>query len=97
MSVDPAVINAVFSGLVLLLGAFAGLVTARSRRAGIRQRDYRDLQRRFIISLTHVFTLETALAAHGVTPPARPVGLDPTRDEDDVPVPALPPQPRPEP
>lgn len=96
MTVDPAAINAVFSGLVLLLGALAGLVTARGRKAGIRQRDYRDLQRRFLVSLTHVFTLETALAAHGIKPPARPTGLDPTADEDDSPVPALPPQPRPE-
>lgn len=94
----PEVINAVFSGLVLLLGALATLVTARGRRTGIRARDYRDLQRRYLVSLSHIFSLETVLAGAGISPPARPALLDSADREDDVPAtPALPPQPQPGP
>lgn len=96
MTVDPSAINAVFSGLVVLLGALATLVTARGRRAGVQRRDFRDLQRVNVAAFGHIYTLEVALASHGVTPPPRPALLDQGRDEDAIPAPALPPQPRPE-
>ena len=99
MTVDPPTINAVFSGLVLLLGALATLVTARGRRAGVQRREYRELQRTVVDAFGHIFVLETALASRGITPPPRPARLDQGGVDDDAPVPsstpALPPQPRP--
>jgi hypothetical protein len=96
VTVDPPTINAVFSGLVLLLGALATLVTARGRRAGVERRELRELQRTVVDAFGHIFVLETALASRGIAPPPRPPRLD-RSDDDDVPTPtpALPPQPRP--
>jgi hypothetical protein len=91
---SPELVNAAFSGLVLLLGALGGLLTIRGRQAGVRRREYRDVQRRFIAALGHIFKLETALAAVGQQPPARPAILEP--DDEDDPPPALPPLPRPD-
>ena len=99
MTVDPPTINAVFSGLVLLLGALATLVTARSKRVGVQRREFRKLQRRYLAGLGHIFSLETILAGAGIAPPPRPPLIDQNdEDEEAVPAtPALPPQPRPEP
>lgn len=96
MSVDPPTINAVFSGLVLVLGGLATLITARGRRAGVQRREFRSLQRRYLAALTHVFALETVIAGLGQIPPARPGVIDQVDDEDDAPTPSLPPRPRPE-
>lgn len=96
MTVDPAAINAVFSGLVLLLGALATLVTARSRRAGVQRREYRELQRTMLDAFGHIYILETALASRGIAPPARPRRLDQFGEDDPAPPVALPPQPSPE-
>jgi hypothetical protein len=96
VSVDPPLINAVFSGLVLVLGALATLITARGRRAGVQRREFRSLQRRYLAALTHVFSLETVIAGLGQVPPARPAAIDQADDEDDTATPSLPPRPRPE-
>lgn len=96
MTVDPAVINAVFSGLVLLLGALATLVTARSRKAGVERRDYRIQQKTMVIAYAFIYRLETALASRGIPVPPRPSELEQWGDDDDVvPTPSLPPQPGP--
>lgn len=94
---SPELINAVFSGLVLLLGALAGLLTVRGRQAGVRRRDYRDLQRKLVAALGHVFRLETQLAAVGQEPPPRPAVLE-LDESDAAPTPpaTLPPVPRPD-
>lgn len=99
MTVDLQSINAVFSGLVLVLGALAGLITARSRRAGVARREFRKLQRVNVAAFGHIYTLEVTLASNGIAPPARPRVLDEDDDGEDrvVPAaPALPPQPRPQ-
>ena len=97
MTVDLPTVNGIFSGLVLLLGAVATLVTARSRRIGVQRREFRELQRTVVDAFSHIFTLETALAQRGITPPARPKRLDEVGAEDaPAPTPALPPQPSPE-
>ncbi|MGL5911216.1 MAG: hypothetical protein ACRCZP_14530 [Phycicoccus sp.] len=95
MTIDVPAVNAIFSGLVLLLGAVAALVTARGRRASVRRRDYRDLERRFLAALAHIFALETDLAGLGRNPRPRPAALD-ADDEPDATPAVLPPQPRPE-
>lgn len=97
MTVDPAVINAVFSGLVLLLGALATLVTARGRKAGVQRREYRELQRTVVDAFGHIFVLETMVAGAGLRPPPRPPRLDRLDEDETVPTPALPPQPSPGP
>ena len=94
--VDPPTINAVFSGLVLLLGALATLITARGRRAGVQRREFRALQRRYLAALTHIFSLESLVAGLGVAPPARPAAIE-SADDDELPAPTLPPAPRPSP
>lgn len=95
---DAQVINAVFSGLVLLLGAVGALIGVRARRAGVTRREYRDLQRQHVAALVHIFALEVELARHGRTPPPRPgvLDVDPEHDEPG-PVAALPPPPAPDP
>lgn len=80
MTLDPQLVNAIFSGLVLLLGAVGTLVATRGRRAAVDRREHRKLQRRYIAALRHIFRLETELAELGHQPPARPELLD---DEDD--------------
>lgn len=93
---DAQTLNALFSGAVLVLGAMTALITTRGKRATVRRRDYRGMEQRLLIAFGHIFVLETALAGRGVTPPARPAGLDPRDDDEDAPpVAALPPAPTP--
>lgn len=87
--IDAALIQAVFSGLVLLLGAVGGLVTVRGRRTAVRARDLKALQRQCLAALAHIFRLERELAAHGIRPPPRPDELEP--EDDDAPAPLPPP------
>lgn len=87
--IGPELVNALFSGLVLLLGAVATLVTARGRKAGVQRREHRDLQRRLLAALGHIFRLESELAERGVTPPTRPAVLDQDDGEDVAPLPPV--------
>lgn len=83
MSVE--LITALGTGLTSILGALAVLLANRSRRVteDSRQvrRQARELQRKFVAALSHIFTLETELARRGLTVPSRPDVLE--RDEDD--------------
>jgi hypothetical protein len=83
--VDAQLIGAVFNGLVLLLGAVGGLLAVRGKRAAVSRRDHRDLQRRFVVALRHIFALETGLAAAGLDVPPRPAELDEGDEEDAAP------------
>lgn len=87
---DPTVITAVFQGAVVLLGALGITAAQRSNRTTVRVRDHRALQRRYLVAISHVFTLETDLAERGLPVPRRPKELD---DDDD----GLPPSPLPAP
>lgn len=91
------VINAVFSGLVLLLGALAGAANVRARRVAVDRRAYRALQRQNVVALGHIYALELALASRGITPPPRPEALEDFEDDDldTPPPPTLPPPPVP--
>lgn len=97
MTVDLATLNGIFSGLVLVLGALATLITARGRKVGVQRREFRELQRTVVDAFGHIFVLETALASRGIKPPARPSRLDQIDGDESVPTPALPPQPSPGP
>jgi len=89
--VSPEVINALFQGAVLLLGALGLTAANRGRRQVVTRRDYRALQRRYLAALSHVFSLESELAARGIRAPDRPAELE--DDDDDGPT--LPPTPEP--
>jgi hypothetical protein len=94
MSVE--VVNAVFSGLVVLLTLFTTQATIRARRVAVDRRAYRELQRDHLVALTFVYELETFCAVRGLTPPKRPDRLE-TMADDDTPgsPPSLPPPPVP--
>ena len=92
-------IGAVFSGLVLVIGALATFTANRSRRVGedrkALKRQYRNLQRKFLAGVQHIFKLETELAERGIHVPPRPAILEADDDDDDsvAPTPAPPPPP----
>jgi len=96
MSVE--VVNAVFSGLVVLLTLFTTSATIRARRVAVDRRAYRELQRDHVVALQHIYELELMVAARGITPPKRPDRLE-TTDDDGTSgnPPALPPAPQPSP
>lgn len=84
MLLDPAVINAVFQGLVVLVGAVASLLAVRGRRVEVARRDYRRTRTRLQVALAYIDRLADRLAAHGHPIPRRPAELD----EDDEPAPS---------
>lgn len=91
LALSPEVINALFQGAVLVLGALGLTAANRGRRQVVTRKDYRALQRRYLASLAHLFAVESELAARGIPVPTRPVELE--DDDDDGP--ALPPTPQP--
>jgi len=84
MSVE--VISAVFTGLTGLLAGLAAVLATRSRRVSEDSRSvrrgYRELQRKFVAAVAHIFTLETELAQRGLRVPERPEILEKDEDED---------------
>lgn len=78
-------ISAVFTGLTGLLAGLAALLATRSRRISedsrVVRRQARDLQRKYLAAVQHIFVLETELALRGVSIPDRPEALE--RDDDD--------------
>lgn len=82
MSAD--ILTAAFSGLAVVLTAISGVAASRARSAGISRRQYRRLERRFLVALAHIFALEATFTAHtGHIAPPRPDGLD--DDDNDTP------------
>jgi hypothetical protein len=85
MSVE--MISAVFTGLTGLLAGLAAVLANRSRRVSedsrAIRRGYRELQRKFNVGLTHIFTLETLLARRGLPVPERPKILEMDEGDDD--------------
>lgn len=84
MTLDPQVLNSLFNGLVLVLGAVGTLLAVRSRNVEVSRREYRATRRRLHIALAYIYRLGDELAQHGLPIPPRPAGLD---DEDDEPPP----------
>jgi hypothetical protein len=99
IELSPELIGSVFSGLVLLVGALATYTATRSRRLGedqrVLRRSFRDLQKKYLAAIAHLFKLETELAERGLEVPARPAALEADDDDDPpiVPTPAPPPPP----
>lgn len=94
MSVE--VVNAVFSGLVVLLTLLTTGTTIRARRVEVDRRAHRDLQRDHLVALTHIYQLELAMALAGLTPLTRPDRLRSSQHDDPSgSPPALPPPPAP--
>jgi hypothetical protein len=92
MSVE--MISAVFTGLIGLLTALAALLANRSRRVSEDSRTIRkqarELQKKFVAAMGHIFVLETTLASRGVAPPERPKILEQDDEDDDGPAPERP-------
>lgn len=88
MSVE--IVSAMFTGLTGLLAAIAALLANRSRRvtedSRLLRRQVRQLQRKVLAALQHIFALEHELAERGIRIPARPEILE-ADDEDDGPTP----------
>jgi hypothetical protein len=82
MSVE--LISAVFTGLIGLLSGLGVLLATQRRRSDQDSREvrrgYRELQRKFVAALGHIFALETTLAQRGIPAPERPEILE--RDDD---------------
>lgn len=81
MVLDPQVINSLFQGLVLVLGAVGTLFAIRSRNAEVTRREYRRTRTRLHLALAYIYRLGDELAERGIPIPTRPAGLD--EDEDD--------------
>lgn len=77
----PEMINALFSGALLLVGALSTYTAARSRKLGLDRRYVRDLERRYLAARAYIFTMKRVLVDHGITVPSQPPDLD----EDDGP------------
>lgn len=87
MTLDPQVINSLFQGLVLVLGAVGTLLAVRSRNAEVSRRDYRRTRTRLHLALAYIYRLGDELAERGIPVPPRPAGLDEDDDEPPGPVP----------
>lgn len=83
-------ISAVFTGLTGILAVVAGILANRSRRRGEDSRAirklYRDLQRKFLAAMEHIFLLEQELVEARRPVPDRPQILE-QDDDDDGPTP----------
>jgi hypothetical protein len=79
-------ISAIFTGLTGLLAATAAVLANRARRVGEDGRFYRrqarELQRKFLIALSHINLLEEALIKARRPVPARPEILESDDDDD---------------
>ncbi len=101
IELSPELISSIFGGIVLIIGSLATYTASRSRRLGEDQRqlrrNFRELQKKYLAVLAHLFKLETELAERGIEVPARPAALEADDDDDPpiVPTPAPPPPPRP--
>lgn len=88
MSVE--MISALFTGLTGLLAALAAVLANRSRRVSEDSRSIRkqarDLQRRYIAAIGHIFALETELARRGLSVPPRPEILESDDDDGSAPL-----------
>jgi hypothetical protein len=82
MSVE--LISAIFTGLTGLLAGLAAVLAQRSRRvtedSRAVRRGYRQLQKRFLAAMDHIFVLEQLVPA-GRRPP-RPEILEADEDDD---------------
>jgi hypothetical protein len=78
-------ISAIFTGLIGLLSGLGVLLATQRRRSDQDsrevRREYRELQRKLVAALRHIFTLETTLAQRGLPTPERPEILE--KDDDD--------------
>ncbi len=88
MVLDSQVINSLFQGLVLVLGAVGTLLAIRSRTAEVTRREYRRTRTRLHLALAYIYRLGDELAERGIPIPPRPPGLD---DDEDDPAPPTPP------
>lgn len=86
MVLDSNVINSLFNGLVLVLGAVGTLLAVRSRTAEVTRREYRRTRTRLHLALAYIYRLGDELAERGIPIPPRPPGLD---DDDENPDPPL--------
>lgn len=80
VTLDPQVINSVFQGGALLLGALGTFLAVLTRRREVRARDDRRTRRRLQLALGYIDRLGDRLAARGLAIPSPPPGL---YDEDD--------------
>ena len=81
MSADQLV--AILQGTAVLVGALGLGVAQRNKRARVSRRAWRDLERRFLSAMEHIFTLEFELAERGIPRPPRPRTLESSEDDDD--------------
>lgn len=88
MVLDSNVINSLFNGLVLVLGAVGTLLAVRSRSAEVTRREYRRARTRLHLALAYIYRLADELAERGIPIPPRPPGLDEPDDDPDPPAPA---------
>src|SRR5688500_9077994 len=95
--ISPELVSSILGGLVLVLGGLGTYSANRSIGMARDRKAHRQLQKRFLVALRHIFRLESDLADLGVDPPPRPAALEEEDDEPIAPPPSLPPQPHPRP
>lgn len=86
MVIDPALVGAIFAGLIGLLGGVSTFTASRSRKVWVQRREYRRTRIRLQLALAYIYRLGEELASVGLPVPSRPAGLD--EDDDEEPAPA---------
>jgi hypothetical protein len=61
---------------ILVLGGLGLTAAQRGKRAAVRAKDHRELQRRYLAALRHIFRLEEDRASRGLPRIARPKELE---------------------
>lgn len=74
---DPNIIGSLISFATLLVTSILGYLATRGRQVEAELKELRDLQRRHLIALKHIFTLRSHMMNRGITPPKEPKGLYP--------------------
>jgi hypothetical protein len=81
--VTPELAQIIFTGAASLLGVLGLTAGARTNRARITRRQWRQRERWELAARAWMHRLESILADHGIEVPVRPKVLDGGDDDDD--------------
>jgi DNA-binding response OmpR family regulator len=80
----PELAQILFTGSAALLTALGLTAGARTNRARITRRQWRERERWELIARTYIHRLRAELADHGLPVPKAPPGLEDDDDDDDA-------------
>jgi hypothetical protein len=83
--VTPELAQILFTGSAALLTALGLTAGARTNRARISRRQWRERERWELVARSYIHKLKATLADHGIPVPASPPELESDGDDDDAP------------